>query len=268
MGCLPGRRAVILGSGDIGLIMARRLTLEGVEVCGVYEIMPYANGLNRNIVQCLHDYDIPLTLSHTVIEIHGTHRVEKVTVAPVDENLRPIASQGRDIPCDTLLLAIGLIPETELARQLAIRIDRVTNGPVVSSTMETSMPGVFACGNVVHIHDLVDFVTEESLLAGRNAGTYAIKGQLSKDTIALVPGEGISYCVPHTISPDREHTIYLRVRRPQERCSIVLGDLYERRLRYAFPAEMIRLQIKPEHLQGFLRERDCRWNCVCLERRP
>ncbi len=251
MGCLPGRRAVILGSGDIGLIMARRLTLEGVEVCGVYEIMPYANGLNRNIVQCLHDYDIPLTLSHTVIEIHGTHRVEKVTVAPVDENLRPIASQGRDIPCDTLLLAIGLIPETELARQLAIRIDRVTNGPVVSSTMETSMPGVFACGNVVHIHDLVDFVTEESLLAGRNAGTYAIKGQLSKDTIALVPGEGISYCVPHTISPDREHTIYLRVRRPQERCSIVLGDLYERRLRYAFPAEMIRLQIKPEHLQGF-----------------
>ena len=209
---------------------------------------PYANGLNRNIVQCLHDYDIPLTLSHTVIEIHGTHRVEKVT-APVDETC------DRSLPKGGIYLVIRCfghrtIPETEF-RQLAIRIDRVTNGPVVSSTMETSMPGVFACGNVVHIHDLVDFVTEESLLAGRNAGTYAIKGQLSKDTIALVPGEGISYCVPHTISPDREHTIYLRVRRPQERCSIVLGDLYERRLRYAFPAEMIRLQIKPEHLQGF-----------------
>ncbi len=251
MGCLPGRRTVILGSGDIGLIMARRLTLEGVEVCGVYEIMPYANGLNRNIVQCLHDYDIPLTLSHTVIDIHGTHRLEKVTVAPVDEQLRPIASRGWDIHCDTLLLAIGLIPETELARQLGIAIDRVTNGPVVSGNMETSMPGVFACGNVVHVHDLVDYVTEESLLAGRNAGAYALRGRLPEDTVTLVPGEGISYCVPHSISADREHTVYLRVRRPQERCSIALGELYEKRLRYAFPAEMITLRVKPEHLQGF-----------------
>lgn len=251
MGCLPGRRAVILGSGDIGLIMARRLTLEGVEVCGVYEIMPYANGLNRNIVQCLHDYDIPLSLSHTVAEIHGDQRVEKVTVAPVDEQLRPVPGRGREIACDTLLLAIGLIPENELSRQLGLQMDRVTNGPVVSSTMETSHPGVFACGNVVHIHDLVDFVTEESLLAGRSAGAYALDRRPAADTIRLVPGPGIAYCVPHTVSTEREHTVYLRVRRPHERCSIALGDLYEKRLRYAFPAEMITLRLKPEHFRGF-----------------
>jgi NADPH-dependent 2,4-dienoyl-CoA reductase/sulfur reductase-like enzyme len=251
MGYLPGRRAVILGSGDIGLIMARRLTLEGVEVCGVYEIMPYANGLNRNIVQCLHDYDIPLSLSHTVAEIHGRHRLEKVTVAPVDEQLRPIPGRGREIACDTLLLAIGLIPENELSRHLGLQMDAVTNGPIVTSTMETSLPGVFACGNVVHIHDLVDFVTEEAFLAGRSAGAHATGQQPLADTIKLVPGSGIAYCVPHTISTDREHTVYLRVRRPQERCSIALGDLYEKRLRYAFPAEMITLRVKPEHFRGF-----------------
>lgn len=251
MGFLPGKRVVILGSGDIGLIMARRLTLEGVEVKGVFEIMPYANGLNRNIVQCLHDFDIPLHLSHTVAEIHGRDRVEKVTVAPVDESMRPIADQGWDIGCDTLLLAIGLIPENELSRRLNILIDPVTNGPVVDSSMQTSQAGVFACGNVVHIHDLVDFVTQESMLAGRNAGEYAIGKKRAADTIRLVPGPGIGYCVPHSISTDREHTIYMRVRRPQERCSISLGDLYTKRLRYAFPAEMITLTVKPEMFTNF-----------------
>src|SRR5690606_13705349 len=154
LGYLPGKRVVILRSGDIGLIMARRLTLEGAEVLGVFEIMPYASGLNRNIVQCLHDFDIPLHLSTTVAEIHGRERVEAVTVAPVDENLRPILDKGWRIECDTLLLAIGLIPENELSQRLNLRLDPVTGGPVVNSAMETSVDGIFACGNVVHIHDL------------------------------------------------------------------------------------------------------------------
>jgi len=242
---------VILGSGDIGLNMARRLTCEGVEVVGVFEIMPYANGLNRNIVQCLHDFDIPLHLSHTVAAIHGRDRVEKVTVAPVDENFNPIAAKGWDIPCDTLLLAIGLIPENELSSRLNLRLDPVTRGPVVNSAMETSMDGVFACGNVVHIHDLVDYVTQEALLAGRSAGEFATGKRKPADNIRLVPGAGVSYCVPHTISTDREHTVYLRVRRPHEQCTISFGDVYSKKLRYAFPAEMITVTMKPEFLQDF-----------------
>ncbi|MET0099097.1 NAD(P)/FAD-dependent oxidoreductase, partial [Limnospira platensis] len=203
LGFLPGNKAVILGSGDIGLIMARRLTLEGVEVAGVFEIMPHANGLNRNIVQCLQDFNIPLYLSTTVVEIHGRDRIEGVTVAPVNEHLQPLADQSWYVPCDTLLLSIGLIPENELSRQLQLRIDPVTSGPVVSSTMETSMNGVFACGNVVHIHDLVDFVSQEAILAGRNAGLYVTKNRPPTDNIRLIPGENVAYCVPQTISSDR-----------------------------------------------------------------
>ncbi|MDX9861513.1 MAG: FAD-dependent oxidoreductase [Rhodospirillales bacterium] len=250
-GYLPGRRVVILGSGDIGLIMARRLTLEGIEVAGVFEIMPHANGLSRNIVQCLHDFDIPLHLSHTVAEIHGRDRVEKVTVAPVDDRLRPIPEKAWDIDCDTLLLSIGLIPENELSRQLGVRLDPVTNGPIVSSAMETTMDGVFAGGNVVHIHDLVDFVSEESLLAGRNAGLYVSGNRPPADNIRLSPGENVAYCVPHTISSERAHTIYLRVRRPMEKCSIRFGTVLEKKLSYVFPAEMVTLTVQPKFLEDF-----------------
>mgnify|MGYP000395094341 CR=1 FL=1 len=250
-GYLPGKRVVILGSGDIGLIMARRLTLEGIEVAGVFEIMPHANGLSRNIVQCLHDFDIPLYLSHTVAEIHGRDRVEKVTVAPVDEKMRPIPGKGWDIECDTLLLSIGLIPENELSRQLNLRMDPVTSGPIVTSTMETSMDGVFAGGNVVHIHDLVDFVSQESLLAGRSAG-LAVTGQRPPaDNIRLSPGENVAYCVPHTISTDRPHTVYFRVRKPLEKCSIRFGDVLEKKLGYVFPAEMVTLKVQPKFLANF-----------------
>lgn len=251
MGYLPGREAVILGSGDIGLIMARRLTLEGVGVKGVFEIMPHANGLNRNIVQCLHDFNIPLHLSTTIAHIHGRERLEGVTVAPVDKNLRPILSKGNYVPCDTLLLSIGLIPENELSRQLNLRMDPVTGGPRVSSAMETSIDGVFACGNVVHIHDLVDFVSQESLLAGRNAGNYLRGLRQPTDNIQLVPGNNVVYCVPHTLSTDREHTLYMRVRKPMERCTIRLGDHYEKKLRYVVPAEMINLKVKPDFLENF-----------------
>ncbi|MFP4124551.1 MAG: NAD(P)/FAD-dependent oxidoreductase [Coleofasciculus sp.] len=251
IGYLPGHRAVILGSGDIGLIMARRLTLEGVEVAGVFEIMPHANGLNRNIVQCLHDFDIPLHLSTTVADIHGRDRVEKVTVAPVDENFTPNLEKSWDIPCDTLLLSIGLIPENELSRQLKLQIDPVTSGPVVNSTMETSMDGVFACGNVVHIHDLVDFVSQEAFLAGSNAAAYVTEQRPPGDNIRLVPGENVRYCVPHTISTDREHTVYMRVNCPMEQSVLRLGNVYEKKLRYVVPAEMVNLKVRPRFLENF-----------------
>ncbi|MBT3358154.1 MAG: FAD-dependent oxidoreductase [Rhodospirillales bacterium] len=250
-GLLPGRKVAILGSGDIGLIMARRLTLEGVEVMGVFEIMPHANGLSRNVVQCLHDFDIPLHLSTTVAQIHGRDRVEMVSVAPVDENFQPIREKAWDVECDTLLLSIGLIPENELSRQLNLRMDPVTGGPIVTSGMETSMDGVFAGGNVVHIHDLVDFVSQESLLAGRGAGEYVTGDHPPVDNIRLSPGENVAYCVPHTISTDRPHTVYFRVRKPLEKCSIRFGDVLEKKLSYVFPAEMVTLKVQPKFLQKF-----------------
>jgi hypothetical protein len=236
--------------------MARRLILEGVEVAGVFELMPYANGLNRNIVQCLHDFDIPLHLSTTVVDIHGRDRVEGVTLAPVDDTLNPRLDQKWQLPCDTLLLSIGLIPDGELAHQLRLRLDPVTQGPVVNSVMESSLDGVFACGNSVHIHDLVDFVSQEAALAGRSAAQY-IQGRLPpEDNVRLLPGENVAYCVPQTISTDREHRVYMRVRKPLDKCSIRLGTtsgegVYEKKLRYVFPAEMINLKLRPRFLRDF-----------------
>jgi len=171
-GYMVGKKIVILGSGDIGLIMARRLTLEGAEVKAVAEIMPFSGGLNRNIVQCLEDFNIPLLLSHTVVDIDGKDRVEGVTIAEVDENLKPIHGTEVYYECDTLLLSVGLIPENELSRNTGINIDPITGGPVVNESMETSIKGIFACGNVVHVHDLVDYVTEESRRAGKNAANF------------------------------------------------------------------------------------------------
>jgi len=250
-GLLPGKRVVILGSGDIGLIMARRLVLEGVEVLGVFELLPHANGLNRNIVQCLHDFDIPLHLSTTVVDIHGRERVERVTLAPVDEALKPKLDEAWDVLCDTLLLSIGLVPDNELAHRLGLRLDPVTTGPVVTSTMETSRDGVFACGNVVHIHDLVDYVSQESLLAGRGAGAFATGATQRPDNVRLTPGLNVRYCVPPTITTEREHTVYMRVTKPMAPCTLRLGDVYERPLRYVFPGEMLTLKVRPRFLEGF-----------------
>jgi len=255
MGYLPGRRIAILGSGDIGLIMARRLTLEGCDVMGVFEILPYSNGLTRNVVQCLQDYDIPLHLSTTVASIHGRDRLERITVAPVDAELRPVLARSWDVECDTLLLSVGLIPENELSQSIGINLDLVTGGPVVSSTMETSLPGVFACGNVLHVHDLVDFVTEESLRAGRFAGEWAREMRRPPDTISLVPGRNVRYCVPHSLSPDREHTIYMRCKRRMQPCVLKVGDLLTKKLAFVMPAEMIRLKIKPHLLDEFYGDR-------------
>jgi len=227
-----------------------------VEVVGVFELMPYANGLNRNIVQCLRDFDIPLHLSTTVVQVHGRERVEKVTVAPVDDHLKPVLAKAWDVPCDTLLVSIGLIPENELSRQMNLRLDPVTSGPVVNSAMETSRDGVFACGNVVHIHDLVDFVSAEAGLAGRWAGLAAQGRRPPEDNVRLSAGENVGYCVPHSLSTEREHTVYLRVRKPMEQSVIRLSSsdgrfTVDKKVRYVFPAEMINLKVGPRMLQNF-----------------
>jgi NADPH-dependent 2,4-dienoyl-CoA reductase/sulfur reductase-like enzyme len=201
-GFMPGNEVVILGSGDIGLIMARRMTLEGAKVNAVVELMPYSGGLKRNIVQCLDDYNIPLMLSHTITNIKGKERVEGVTIAEVDENRRPIKGTEQFISCDTLLLSVGLVPENELSRKADIELSPITSGPVVNEIMETSIEGVFACGNVLHVHDLVDFVTTESYNAGKNAVLYVKEnGSLNRATsINIEATEGVRYTVPQSIN--------------------------------------------------------------------
>lgn len=213
-GYMIGKRVVILGSGDIGLIMARRLTLEGANVLAVAELMPYSGGLTRNIVQCLEDFDIPLYLSHTVVNIEGHDRVEAVTIAQVDDRLKPIKGTEKRFECDTLLLSVGLIPENELSKSAGIELHSVTGGPIVNESMETSVEGIFACGNVVHVHDLVDWVTEESKKAGRSAAKY-VKGQLETNckTIKINGINGVRYVVPHQIRLDNiEQTVELMLR--------------------------------------------------------
>ena len=198
-GYMVGRRVVILGSGDIGLIMARRMTLEGAEVLACVELCPYSNGLNRNIVQCLNDYDIPLYLSHTITDIIGRERVEQVVISRVDENRRPIPGTEQTFDCDTVLLSVGLIPENELTRGAGIPMDRRTNGAIVYENMETMAPGIFACGNVVHVHDLVDFVSAESEKAGTAAARYALGEEISGRCIELKNGSAVNYTVPQHI---------------------------------------------------------------------
>ena len=195
-GYMVGKKVLILGSGDIGLIMARRMTLEGAEVQAVVELMPFSGGLARNIAQCLNDYNIPLYLSHTVVDIKGKERVEGVTIAKVDENRRPIPGTEIEYECDTLLLSVGLIPENDISRKTGIVIDRRTSGPVVNEMMETSIPGIFACGNVVHVHDLVDFVSAEARKAGKAAAKFVKDEVKNGEYIELKNGFGVTYTVP------------------------------------------------------------------------
>lgn len=213
---MVGREVVILGSGDIGMIMARRMTLEGAKVLACVEVMPYSGGLTRNIVQCLQDFDIPLYLSHTIVDIQGDTRVEKAIVAKVDENRRPIPGTEMEFDVDTILLSVGLIPENELTRQAGIPMDPHTKGAVVYENMETGIPGVFACGNVVHVHDLVDFVSGESDRAGAAAAAYVLHGEAPDAAVLdLVPGNGVGYTVPQRVRPadvDKGVEISFRVR--------------------------------------------------------
>jgi len=245
-GYLPGKEVVILGSGDIGLIMARRMTLEGAHVQAVVELMPFSAGLKRNIVQCLDDYGIPLMLSHTVTEIVGQKRLEGVKVCEVDANRRPIAETGQYIPCDTLLLSVGLLPENELSKSAGIKLSNVTGGAVVDERFQTSVDGIFACGNVLHVHDLVDFVSEESTLAGRNAARYIRQAQTTaRRDIPVVTGKGVRYTVPSAIDPgsmDDKLAVRFRVDAVyrDHRVCVYLGDdlAYSRKARILSPGEM------------------------------
>jgi len=224
-GYMVGRRVVILGSGDIGLIMARRMTLEGAKVLACVELMPYSGGLTRNIVQCLEDYSIPLYLSHTVTDIRGHNRVEQVTVSQVDENRRAIPGTEMVFDCDTLLLSVGLIPENELTRQAGIPMDRRTNGAVVYENMETQVPGIFACGNVVHVHDLVDYVTAESQRAGAAAAAFVQGVEKAASSLPLTNGPGVGYTVPQHIRLDTPLAqVMFRVGRVFHKSRIVVRD--------------------------------------------
>lgn len=227
-GYMVGRKVVILGSGDIGLIMARRMTLEGAKVEAVVEIMPFSGGLTRNIVQCLEDFNIPLYLSHTVTNIIGKERVEKVIVSQVDENRKPIAGTEKQYDVDTLLLSVGLIPENELTKQLGAEIDRRTNGPSVNGMMETDIEGVFACGNVVHVHDLVDFVSEEGERAGKNAAEFVLERRGGKlEYINVQNGNGVTYTVPQRIEINnisKNIDIFMRVNNVYKNRRIVVKN--------------------------------------------
>ena len=257
-GFLPGREVVILGSGDIGLIMARRMTLEGAKVKVVAELMPYSGGLKRNIVQCLDDYKIPLKLSHTVIDIKGKERVEGVTLAEVDENRRPIKGTEEFYSCDTLLLSVGLIPENEISGAMGVELNPVTSGPKVNERLETSIEGVFACGNVLHVHDLVDFVSEEAAAAGKNASMYVQEGESASEQgrkVKLRPLEGVRYTVPETINPmrmDEKLTVRFRVGNVYRNCYIsVYFDeerVLHRKRQIVAPGEMKEIKLSKEEL--------------------
>ncbi|WP_120168391.1 NAD(P)/FAD-dependent oxidoreductase [Thermohalobacter berrensis] len=259
-GYMVGKKAVILGSGDIGLIMARRLTLEGAEVKAVVELMPYSSGLTRNIVQCLDDFNIPLLLNHTVIDIEGKDRLKGVTIAKVDENRKPISGTEKYYECDTLLLSVGLIPENELSRSANVKIDPVTGGPIVNESMETSVKGIFACGNVVHVHDLVDYVTAESRRAGYNASKF-VKGELyeEKDTIKTNPGEGIRYIVPHMVrvkNVEDSLELFMRVKDvyTNVKMRVKSGEniIKEMKKRHLAPGEMEKVKLNLKKIEGKL----------------
>lgn len=257
-GFLPGREVVILGSGDIGLIMARRMTLEGAKVKVVAELMPYSGGLKRNIVQCLDDYKIPLKLSHTVIDIKGKERVEGVTLAEVDEKRRPIKGTEEFYSCDTLLLSVGLIPENEISGSMGVELNPITSGPKVNERLETSIEGVFACGNVLHVHDLVDFVSEEAAAAGKNAAMYVQEGESASEQgrkIKLRPLAGVRYTVPETINPmrmDEKLTVRFRVGNVYRNCYIsVYFDeerVLHRKRQIVAPGEMEEIKLSKEEL--------------------
>ena len=259
-GLMPGREVVILGSGDIGLIMARRMTFEGAKVKVVAELMPYSGGLKRNIVQCLDDYGIPLKLSHTVVDIKGKKRVEGVTLAEVDEKGRPIPGTEEFYSCDTLLLSVGLIPENELSGDMGVEMSPVTSGPVVNESLETNIEGVFACGNVLHVHDLVDFVSEEAAAAGKNAAAY-VKGARTEEggrEITLDPTDGVRYTVPATVNTARMDdilTVRFRVGGVYKNCyvSAYFDDerVIHKKRQIVAPGEMEEIRLTKEQLAEY-----------------
>lgn len=258
-GYMPGRRVVILGSGDIGLIMARRMTLEGAKVLAVAELMPYSGGLKRNIVQCLDDFDIPLYLSHTVVDIQGKERVEGITIAEVGPDRKPIPGTEIHYDCDTLLLSCGLLPENELSKTAGVELSPITSGPVVNDSLETNIEGVFACGNVLHVHDLVDFVSQEATNAGKNAAKYIKEGkQVTEKEIEILPVDGVRYTVPKYIRPevmDDTLTVRFRVGQVFKGCAIAtyFGDelISKRKRPVMAPGEMEQVILKKSQLAEY-----------------
>ena len=255
-GCMPGKRVVILGSGDIGLIMARRMTLQGAKVLACVEIMPYSSGLNRNIVQCLEDYDIPLYLSHTVTDIRGRERLEGVTVSAVDENRMPIPGTEIEFDCDTLLLSCGLIPENELTSAAGIAISPATSGAIVDETFCTGVPGIFACGNVLHVHDLVDYVSDESFRAGAAAAAYVRGGRAESSFIAVRDGDGVRGTVPQKIRAGADQPVSLMFRPAavyRNSAAVVDWDgkeICRKKAMIFTPGEMALVTLKAEDLRG------------------
>ena len=249
-GYMPGKNVVILGSGDIGLIMARRMTLEGAKVHAVCELMPYSGGLARNIEQCLHDFNIPLKLSHTVVEIHGRERLEGVTIAKVDERRRPIPETREYIPCDTLLLSVGLIPENELSKTAGVPLDRVTNGATVDQDRQTEVEGIYACGNVLHVHDLVDFVSEEADIAGKSAAAYIHGERAEAVDIPLHTDGKIRYTAPQRITAKKDVTVFFRVADVYRNVTIKVKDgdrvIFSKKKPKVAPGEMESITLRPE----------------------
>ena len=260
-GCMPGREVVILGSGDIGLIMARRMTLEGAKVKVVAELMPYSGGLKRNIVQCLDDYGIPLKLSHTVVDIRGKERLEGVVLAKTDAGGKPVPGTEEYYSCDTLLLSVGLIPENELSDGMGVEMNPATSGPKVNESLETNIDGVFACGNVLHVHDLVDYVSEEAAAAGKNAAAYVKAGGKEADagrTVVLRPEDGIRYTVPCTVNVNRMDetlTVRFRVKEVYKNCYVSIyfdgvRQIHKKRPVTA-PGEMEEIRLTKEQLMKY-----------------
>ncbi|HEC76257.1 MAG TPA: FAD-dependent oxidoreductase [Thermoplasmatales archaeon] len=244
---MPGKKVVILGSGDVGLIMARRFTLEGAEVAGVVEILPYASGLPRNVVQCLEDYEIPLFLNHTITLIEGKERIEAVTISKVDENMNVIEGSEKRIECDTLLLSLGLIPENEIAKTARIEIDDLTGGAVVNQDFETSIPNTFAVGNCLQVYDTVDVLSIDAKTAGKYAGEKLVYGGKEKfNCIKVVPGNGIRYVVPQKIDRTGKVIISLRVRKPGENLTLVIKaknkEIFNKKMPWVNPANMVRME--------------------------
>ena len=249
---MVGKEVVILGSGDIGMIMARRMTLEGAHVKAVFEIMPYPSGLPRNIEQCLNDYGIPLYLSHTVTNIHGKTRLEGITVSKVDENLKPVPGTEQEIACDTLILSVGLIPENELSIDAGVELDPRTRGAVVDENFQTSVPGIFAAGNVLHVHDLVDFVSMEAESLADSAAAYIENGGFASCGLLVTAGEGIGHTLPQKISGTKDITLSMRPSRQFKDAAVAVSQngtvIARKKMKKAIPAEMIELPIKKETL--------------------
>lgn len=250
-GYLPGRDILILGSGDIGLIMARRLKLEDCNIKGVYELMPFSSGLKRNIVQCLEDYDIPLFLSHTISKIYGERRIEAVEVSKVDNNFNLIPQSGKKILCDTLLLSVGLIPENEVTKTAGIELDKNSGGPMVDENLESTVEGIFTCGNSLFVNDLVDNVTEDGYIAAQSASIFLKGRRKNNQGIKVIPGDNVAYIVPQKVSGKADVVFRIRAKNPMQNAYVKFSKVgFKKKVRFVVPAELIFIKVKSKNFKS------------------